>query len=114
VPGELGVSSSIRRSQFGSCLDRCSQAFAPTSDAVYGIDISLMQCESGVSQDAWNCLKNNLGDNAFGARCVLHAAADGLTCVVRLSAIIETWNGGYQFDVNIANCVAGAWAAGFA
>lgn len=44
-----------------------SQAFAPTSDAVYGIDISLMQCESGVSQDAWNCLKNNLGDNAFGA-----------------------------------------------
>lgn len=48
-------------------------------------------------------------------RCALPAAADGPDLyVVRHSAIIETWNGGYQFDVNIANCVAGAWAAGFA
>jgi len=65
-----------------------------TVDATNGIDISLFQCEDGVSSDQWSCLASNLGANAF--------------------AIIQVWDGGYQLDSSTANCVAGALAAGFA
>eukprot|EP00027_Filamoeba_sp_ATCC50430_P006162 CAMPEP_0168561690 /NCGR_PEP_ID=MMETSP0413-20121227/11730_1 /TAXON_ID=136452 /ORGANISM="Filamoeba nolandi, Strain NC-AS-23-1" /LENGTH=210 /DNA_ID=CAMNT_0008593079 /DNA_START=78 /DNA_END=710 /DNA_ORIENTATION=+ len=53
--------------------------------------MSLQTCES-VSSSVWTCLKNN-----------------GFSF-----AIIEAWNGGYQYDKNIANCVSQAWAAGMA
>jgi len=67
---------------------------APRVDAVLGIDISIWTCNNGVSAATWQCLKNNLGANAF--------------------AIIQTFNGGLGLTNNIANCVQGAWNAGFA
>jgi len=71
------------------CIFCVSHVFATS-----GIDISLFQCEDGVSSDEWSCLANSLGGHAF--------------------AVIQVWNGGYQLDSSTADCVAGALAAGFA
>lgn len=56
----------------------------------FGVDISLQTCESGVSIDTWKCLVNQ-----------------GFSF-----AIIEAWNGGYQFNKNISKCVNDAWSVG--
>jgi len=54
-------------------------------ESTYGMDISAA-C-TGID---WNCLVSN-----------------GYTF-----AIIQTWQGGYQFNSNIGSCVSGAWNAG--
>eukprot|EP01102_Stenamoeba_stenopodia_P022969 TRINITY_DN9769_c0_g1_i1.p1 TRINITY_DN9769_c0_g1~~TRINITY_DN9769_c0_g1_i1.p1 ORF type:complete len:240 (-),score=52.70 TRINITY_DN9769_c0_g1_i1:95-772(-) len=56
-----------------------------------GVDMSLAQCHTATKSD-WECL-----------------VKEGYTF-----AIIEAWDGGYQFDDTIAQCVADAWAAGMA
>eukprot|EP01027_Heterolobosea_sp_BB2_P020524 GEZU01029282.1.p1 GENE.GEZU01029282.1~~GEZU01029282.1.p1 ORF type:complete len:228 (-),score=70.04 GEZU01029282.1:131-814(-) len=65
--------------------------FFAQSEAAYGIDVSSAICQS-LTADDWNCLAQQ--GNSF--------------------AIIQIWDGGYQINQNLANCVANAWNAGFA
>jgi GH25 family lysozyme M1 (1,4-beta-N-acetylmuramidase) len=58
--------------------------------STFGIDTSMQTCMSGISLNDWNCLINN-----------------GFSF-----AIIEVWNGGYGYNINISNCVDDAWNAG--
>eukprot|EP01089_Gocevia_fonbrunei_P021168 TRINITY_DN80_c0_g2_i1.p1 TRINITY_DN80_c0_g2~~TRINITY_DN80_c0_g2_i1.p1 ORF type:complete len:224 (-),score=59.85 TRINITY_DN80_c0_g2_i1:106-777(-) len=60
------------------------------ANAAYGVDISAATCSSGVTTGTWGCLKNA-----------------GVSF-----AIIEGWDGGYDYGTNTASCVANAWAAG--
>jgi hypothetical protein len=50
--------------------------------ATFGVDVSLMDCESGISLKDWQCLTDNGYD----------------------FAIIEVWDGSYNFDSNIGYC----------
>eukprot|EP01089_Gocevia_fonbrunei_P018135 TRINITY_DN6067_c0_g2_i1.p1 TRINITY_DN6067_c0_g2~~TRINITY_DN6067_c0_g2_i1.p1 ORF type:complete len:240 (-),score=52.82 TRINITY_DN6067_c0_g2_i1:81-800(-) len=63
----------------------------PVAYSAQGIDVSLVDCDNGISASQWECMRNN--GNTF--------------------AIIETWMGGYQFATRIAECVSNAWAAKF-
>nr|CAG4708784.1 unnamed protein product [Naegleria fowleri] len=58
--------------------------------AIRGVDMSLQQCQTA-SLENWCCLKRNGFD----------------------FAIIEIWNGGYQYNNRILQCVQDARAAGF-
>ncbi|KAL9644452.1 hypothetical protein ABK040_016579 [Willaertia magna] len=64
--------------------------FISYSLAVLGVDMSLQQCQSA-SLSNWQCLRNQGFE----------------------FAIIEAWNGGYQYNANIKKCVDDARAAGF-
>jgi hypothetical protein len=66
-------------------------ALVTRSEAALGIDVSIFECPKLALSD-WQCMANN--GKSF--------------------AIIEVWNGGYQWDSSSADCVANAWAAGFA
>jgi len=61
-----------------------------TLNGVFGIDVSLVSCESGISLDSWKCLRNN-----------------GFSF-----AIIEVWNGGHRYNTNMKKCVNDAWGVG--
>jgi len=58
---------------------------AGVANATYGLDVS-----ASCSDIDWNCL---VGQNYT-------------------YAIIQTWEGGYQFNQNIGSCVSAAWSAG--
>jgi len=60
------------------------------AEATVGLDISAGICQ-GMSSSTWSCLHGQGYD----------------------FAIIQTWEGGYDFNGHIATCVNDAWAAGF-
>jgi len=67
-------------------------SYTPLNSAVLGIDFSLQACEAGIPLSTWQCW-----------------AKAGYSF-----AIIEIWNGGFQINSKIAQCVSDAWQAGFA
>eukprot|EP01122_Echinamoeba_exundans_P015517 TRINITY_DN7393_c0_g1_i1.p1 TRINITY_DN7393_c0_g1~~TRINITY_DN7393_c0_g1_i1.p1 ORF type:complete len:228 (-),score=33.66 TRINITY_DN7393_c0_g1_i1:83-766(-) len=66
--------------------------FIASTTATLGVDISGFTCNGGANPSTWSCLKNN--GYSF--------------------AIIQAWEGGYQFTANLNACVKQAWAAGMA
>ena len=70
--------------------------------AIRGVDMSLVQCQTATAS-SWQCLKNSGFD--FGMFSPFHFLTP--------TAIIEVWNGGYQYNEKIRECVGNARAAGF-
>jgi len=74
----------------GLSLIICFLFYVVGSLAAYGIDISLAQCEDGVTQAQWNSIVSQ--GHSF--------------------AIIEAWDGGFTYNSKIAQCVSNAWSGG--
>ncbi len=60
-----------------------------TTSATLGVDMSLQQCQSAGSSN-WRCLRNK--GYSF--------------------AIVEAWNGGFQYNTRIKQCTEDAWNSG--